>query len=108
MKRTAVLLAMAACLSVAASSEAGITQDRDKVTTYGTIMGRAVACGEDISYSSKRVGAWMDRAFNGKEKSTQLVVFTTTIQYAASEQSAGRSPDSCTSAVRAYKKVNWP
>ena len=83
-------------------------RDFDKVTTYATLMGRAVACGENINYSSKKVGAWMDRTFSKKEIGNQIIIFTTAIQYAAEQQKNGNSPDTCGSAVKAFKKVNWP
>lgn len=83
-------------------------QDYDRVTTYATLIGRSVACGQNIQYGSKRVGAWMDRTFFGKEKSAQILVFTTAVQYAAEQQKAGNSPDTCRSVVKTYNKIDWP
>jgi hypothetical protein len=83
-------------------------KDYDNVTTYATIIGRAVACGENISEPSKRVGTWMDRTFSPSEKSTQVQVYATAIEYAATQQQLGESPDSCPSAIRAFQKTRWP
>lgn len=83
-------------------------KDYDNVTTYATIMGRAVACGASISGPSASVGAWIDRTFPPSERASQVVVYSTAIQYAADQQASGNSPDTCSSALSAYNKTRWP
>lgn len=83
-------------------------KDYDNVTTYATIMGRAVACGAQIGEPSSLVGAWIDRTFPPSERASQVYVYSTAIQYAAEQQNSGNSPDSCSSALRAFNKTRWP
>lgn len=82
--------------------------DYSKVVTYATILGRAVACGADISVPSKQVGSWMDSTFPRSEVSSQVQMFATTITYAAEQQKSGNSPDSCSEVLSSYNKWQWP
>lgn len=90
------------------SAYAATERDYDRVTTYATLIGRAVACGENISTPMAKVGSWMDRTFYGSGKGTQQQIFIVALQYAAEQQKNGKSPDTCVSAVRAFKKTPWP
>ncbi|MEK6685995.1 MAG: hypothetical protein AABY99_06360, partial [Pseudomonadota bacterium] len=79
--------------AIAASSE-----DIDKLTTYATILGRAIACGNDIEDSMYRVGVgkWMDRTFlpGSVDQKIYLPIFMEGVRYHAQMQKEGESPDS--------------
>jgi len=82
----------------------------DTLTSYATLLGRAVACGVDILPATKRVGAWMDRTFppGSPDQKVALIVMTEGMKYHAEQQRAGRSPDSCETVRREFGLVRWP
>lgn len=90
------------------TSYAASDQDIDRLTTYTTILGRAIACGIDIKKPKERVGKWFNRAFSPDEKETYLEIFATGVAYAAKMQSEGQSPDSCFDVKRTLKGFPWP
>jgi hypothetical protein len=105
-KKTVLLLI--GILGLATSALADGRDDCWRVTTYATMLGRAQACGQDITDSSSRVGKWMDTTFFGSERDAQGQIFTNTIQYSAEKQKMGQSPYSCSSVVKSYMETKWP
>lgn len=92
------------------ASPAPSAVDIDRMTTYATLLGRAIGCGIDVDPEMRRVGRWMDRTFppgSAKQK-TYLPIFMAGIKHHAEEQRAGRSPDSCTTLRREVKAFPWP
>lgn len=85
-------------------------QDIDKLTTYAVILGRAIACGADVSSASGRVGRWMDRVFppGSADQRTYLPIFMGGTRYHAEQQKLGKSPDSCSSVLRTFSSFPWP
>ncbi len=90
---------------IAASSD-----DIDKLTTYAVILGRAVACGNDIEDPMRRVGRWMDGKFppGSADQITYLPIFMEGVGYHAQMQKDGSSPDSCSAVQRSFNGFPWP
>jgi len=86
----AVLALAAVSPSVLAAPSA---RDIDRLTTYATFLGRAVACQVSTRRQIELVAAWMDQRFKGYNE--YLLVFATGMEQAAKQQASGRSPDSC-------------
>ena len=84
--------------------------DIDRMTTYATILGRAIGCGIHVDPELRRVGRWMDRTFppGSSRRKTYYPIFLAGIKHHAEEQQAGRSPDSCASLKREVKAFPWP
>ncbi|WCB45055.1 hypothetical protein [Nitratidesulfovibrio vulgaris] len=82
--------------------------DIDQLTSYAVILGRATACGEDTENAARRVGAWVDRTFNGQERSHMMMILVLGMQHHAEQQAKGNSPDSCSSISRTLTKMVWP
>lgn len=82
--------------------------DIDRLTSYAVILGRAAACDEDTDYAARRVGAWVDRTFYGRERSDMLMILVMGMQHHAEQQAKGNSPDSCSSISRTMSKMVWP
>lgn len=101
------------CIGVLASSTAALgasSQDIDRMTTYAVVLGRAVACGADITDASRRVGRWMDVKFppGSQDLKTYLPIFVNGVEYHAQQQKDGKSPDSCAAVLRNFKGFPWP
>jgi len=101
------------CICVLASSTPALgvsSQDVDRITTYAVILGRAVACGADISDASRRVGQWMDVKFppGSQDQQAYLPIFVNGVGYHAQQQKEGKSPDSCAAVLRNFKAFPWP
>lgn len=110
MKISKITLSAALTISLSQNSIAATASDIDKMTTYATILGRAVACGQDVEAPMRRVGKWMDRKFppGTEDQQTYLPVFIEGIQYHAQMQKNGKSPDSCVAVARVFNKMPWP
>lgn len=80
----------------------------DDLTSYAVIIGRGLACGEDIEDPMNRVGAWLLNSFAPKERGPYLRVLVTGIEYHAGQQRDGLSPDTCAAARRAFQRTHWP
>ena len=90
---------------IAASSD-----DIDKLTTDAVILGRSVACENDIEDPMRRVGRWMDGKFppGSTDQITYLPIFMEGVRYHAQMQKDGRSPDSCSAVQRSFDGFPWP
>ena len=101
----ALLFSMPASPVCAASAD-----DINKLTTYSTILGRAIACGANTESASVRIGRWMDKQFppGSADQRTYLPIFVAGVRYAATEQKSGRSPDTCDQVMRAFDGFPWP
>lgn len=111
MKFYAMLLGLVIVVSsFSAPVQAASPKDIDHMTTYAVILGRAIGCGIDTDYAMKRVGAWMDRKFppGSADQKTYLPVFVTGLEYNASQQHSGKSPDSCEQVRSTFSKMKWP
>ena len=89
-----------------AASEADI----DKLTTYATILGRAVACGNSIEAPMSRVGRWIDKKFpsGSNDQRIYLPIFMEGVRHHAKMQKDGESPDSCSSVTQTFSTFPWP
>lgn len=81
--------------------------DIDKLTTYASIMGRAVGCGINTEKEMGKVGAWMDSAFDLESKPMFMLLFMQGVQMNAQTQMSGNSPDSCSDISKSYSKMSW-
>lgn len=108
--RIAILLLLPILALLPIAAEPASSADVDRLTTYSTILGRAAACGADTSSAMGRVGRWMDRRFppGSSDQKKYLPVFMEGVRYAAKQQRAGRTPDSCSQALKTYRRFNWP
>ena len=90
-----------------ASEESKLTE---KMAIYATILGRATACGMDVSIESKKVGTWMDRVFppGTAEQQRNLPIFVMGLKYHMNQQLKGKSLDSCPQVRRVYNSFLWP
>lgn len=78
----------------------------DRMTTYTTVIGRAIACGvADTDRATRRFSSWMDAQGLTKD---HLLTAAAGIKYAADQQRAGRSPDSCAFVQQHFKNFPWP
>jgi hypothetical protein len=104
---TAVL---AWCLNAVETSPASASSNNDLalMANYATIIGRGVACGEDIKPAMAAVARWMQRVFTVSEQSRYLLVFVGGIEKYADEQKAGISADSCDEVTRNFRSFPWP
>lgn len=86
------------------------SDDVDRLTTYATILGRGLACGIDVKKPSSDVGYWIDSKFppGSDNQITFLPIFMTGIEYAATQQRTGNSPDNCDQVRRAFSLMQWP
>lgn len=83
--------------------------DVNRLTTYAVALGRASACGINVSVPGKRVGAWLNRITGpGAEQDAMNLVFMSGIIKSRDAQTAGRSPDSCAAVVRSFSRYEWP
>lgn len=80
----------------------------DDLTTYATILGRGMGCRIDIGEATKRVTYWMYGSFNSTTLPVAQVVMLTTTEFAANQQIAGQSPDSCGSLAGTIASFPWP
>lgn len=94
--------------SFSAQSYAVSDADIDRLTTYAIVLGRAAACGVDVERESERVGGWIDRRFSKSDQQVYLPIFFQGAQMAASDQSSGRSPESCSDAIKSFNRFTWP
>lgn len=98
-------LLFASQVAIAVSSE-----DIDKLTTYAMVLGRSVACGNDIEEPMRRVGQWMDQVFpsGSPEQIAFLTIFMEGVRYHAEIQRDGRSPENCAAVQRSFNGFHWP
>lgn len=89
---------------------AASSSDIDKLTTYATLLGRAVACGNSIEEPMRRVGQWIDRKFppGSTDQKTYLPIFMEGVRYHAQIQKEGRNPDSCSVISLTFNDFHWP
>ncbi len=89
---------------------AATSSDINKLTTYATILGRAIACGVKTDREMKRVSTWMDRRFppGSSDQKIYLPIFIIGMEQNAKNQANGSSPDSCRTVRREYAKIPWP
>jgi len=80
----------------------------DLITTYSTLIGRSVACGENITAPMESVGGWIDYCFDTTERGNQLKLFIIGVEYAANQQKNGQSPDSCYKVRSVFQTITWP
>lgn len=99
-----LILALAVTTPTAVSAQ----DDVDRISTYAVLLGRAVACGMNVDSPSRRVGAWIDRTWSGKEKSAMLMAFMAGMENAAKMQRDGRTPDSCSKVRDVVNSTPWP
>ncbi|AMQ41431.1 hypothetical protein AMS64_02990 [Aeromonas veronii] len=79
-------------------------KDIDKMTTYSTILGRAIGCELDVSKELEHVGTWMDkRGLTNK----YLMIFAESLKLNMQSQIDGSSPDSCQSVEKTIQKMNF-
>ena len=92
------------------ASYAASDEDMDKLTTYATVIGRAIACGADVTSAMHRIGSWMDVKFppGSKDQKMYLPVFMAGVKYHAEQQHNGESPDSCAEVLRVFADFPWP
>jgi hypothetical protein len=83
-------------------------RDLEVMALYATMIGRGVACGENITPPMLSVGRWMRRIFTASEQSRYLAVFVFGIENAARDQKSGASPDTCRSVSREFVRMKWP
>ena len=92
-----------------AYAEAGPSvQDLSRLAYFGNAIGRAVACGIDIKLPILTVGKWLSRSFSKAEQGQLIFLVTGSIERAAQDQKAGRSPDTCLEITRAFDSIAWP
>lgn len=86
------------------------TSDIDRLTTYATVLGRAIGCGLNVDLEMKRVGRWMDQKFppGSERQKTYLPIFLDGIKYHAQQQKSGKSPDSCEAIRHEVRTFPWP
>lgn len=109
MIRTGILI-LASVLLTCSSMATASSSDIDQLTTYSVILGRAVACGADITVQSRSVGVWIDRKFppGSSDRKTYLMMFMEGLRYHAEQQKQGKSPDTCPAVLRSFKSFDWP
>ncbi len=80
------------------------------MTTYATILGRAIGCRINVDSEMTRVGKWMDLTFppGTALQRTYLPIFLEGIKHHALEQRQGRSPDSCETIQKEVREFPWP
>lgn len=102
-----VLLSLSMVSGLAYSASA---TDVDQMTTYATILGRAIGCGVETGEAQRKVGRWMDQQFppGSDDQKTYLPVFIEGMRKSAEDQSKGRSPDSCSTIRRGFADFPWP
>lgn len=103
MRIALILLALLAALPASAQC-AGV----DQLSTYAVLLGRGAACKASIDGPSRRVGAWIDRTWNGQEKSAMTMAFMIGMENAAKLQANGKSPDSCDKVREVILTTQWP
>lgn len=83
--------------------------DIDKLTTYATILGRAVACGNSIKAPMSRVGRWIDKKFppDSNDQKIYLPIFMEGVRHHAKMQKDGKSPDNCSSVTQIFSTFPW-
>lgn len=83
--------------------------DVDRLTTYATLLGRAIGCGLEVQQASREIGRWMDEKFppGSSDQRTYVPVFVKGVKYHAEQQRGGRSPDSCAEVGRVFNSTQW-
>lgn len=82
--------------------------DIDHLSSYAVLLGRGVACGQNVDAPSRSVGAWIDRTWSGSEKGAMLKVFMLGMENAAKMQRDGKTPDSCSKVRDVLNTTPWP
>lgn len=82
----------------------------DKMANYATIIGRATACGADPTQKLNEVGKWMDNWFDELNlsqnmRNSYLNIFMQGTEHHLLQQQSGKSPDSCSSALKAFNSL---
>lgn len=80
----------------------------DRMTSYATIIGRAIGCGVDTAAQTRRVNLWLDASFTVEQRKVYLPTFAAGMQTHAQAQRSGRSPDSCSAVRDQFTRVRWP
>lgn len=83
--------------------------DVDRLTTYATLLGRAIGCGLQTDQASRDIGGWMDKKFapGSSDQRTYLPIFMAGVQYHAEQQRNGKSSDTCTEVARVFRSTSW-
>jgi len=92
-----------------AQSNAPTSDAVNRMTTYATVLGRAIGCNIDVGTETNKVGAWFDREFPlGKSKPMYLGILAEGMKRNSEMQRQGRSPDSCASIRSQIQSFPWP
>lgn len=104
------ILLIALLLASPVASYAATEADIDKMTTYATVLGRAIGCGINTDSAMKRVGRWMDKTFppGSRDQQIYLPIFMEGVKHHAEQQRAGSSPDSCSELRKTFNTFPWP
>lgn len=70
---------------------------------YASMLGRAGACGVDVSKAARAVGQWMSDA-----GPAVVMVTAERMESEARLQHTGETPDSCFDVIESVSKVTWP
>jgi hypothetical protein len=77
----------------------------DKLTTYSTVIGRALACKVDVSKQMDVVQDWFDNRVPKKYQAEFNSTFNIGVLYAAKQQVEGKSPDDCTTVRKHFNQI---
>lgn len=77
----------------------------DKLTTYSTVIGRAVACGADVKPHMNVIQDWFDNGVPRKHQNEFNSIFNMGVLYAAKQQMNGDSPDDCSKVKSSFAKI---
>jgi hypothetical protein len=85
-------------------------RDIDRMTTYATLLGRAIGCRINVDDEMRKVGKWMDRTFppGSKEQRIYMPIFLKGLKDSAKQQREGKSPDSCETLREEVRHIRWP
>lgn len=93
-------------------SEKGSLSERDidELRGYAFWLGSAIACDQDVTEQSRRVGAWLDRVAppGTPDQRKYLPMFTETLRSRAIYQRSGASRYSCSEVRDAVAQDRWP
>jgi len=103
----AAAVAAAACLSFAGKAYSHNIDDRNKLSNYAAVSGKAIACREKLGNKTNRVISWIYMTFGG-DSEMYAQIFAELQANTIEQQSSGTTNESCESVRKQLSRVVWP
>jgi len=106
---TKSILVFLIALVVPFHSMAASMEDIERMTSYASILGRAIGCGVSIDSARYEVGVWFERTFppGSSEYTKYTPIFLSSVKRQAQQQISGQNQETCLRVSTTLKKMSW-